>query len=165
VEKPESLFHFSEDPTIEVFEPHVAPTQQIEGAWVWADDEAHSPRYWFPRDCPRATWWPKGYPGGPRVHATEWAWFDRFCKCELYVYRLDAAPFEKTPGGWLSPVTVHPLDVEPVGPLLDKHRDAGIELRLVNDLLAVWDQVIKLPDVAFSGIRLRNAAAASRRGL
>jgi hypothetical protein len=156
VPKPEHLFHFSEDPTIEVFAPRVAPTQQIEGEWVWADAEASSPRYWFPRDCPRGTRWPKDHPEGPRVHAIEWAWFERFVACELYAYRFDAAPFEKTSGGWLSPVGVTPLGVEPVGPLLDKHRDAGIELRLVDDLMALWNDVIQRPDIDFSGIRLKN---------
>ena len=143
-----------------MFHPHVAPTQLVEGAGVWADDEATSPRYWFPRDCPRGTWWPKGRPEGPgRVHAIEWSWFDRFITCELYAYRMPAATFEKNPGGggWRSGVTVEPLGVEPVGPLLDKHRDAGIELRLVTDLIALWNDVITRPGLAFSGIRLRNA--------
>jgi hypothetical protein len=160
VKPPDWLLHFSEDPTIEVFEPRVAPTQQIEGAWVWADHERSSPRYWFPRDCPRGTWWPEGHPEGPgRVHAIEWQWFDRFCACELYAYRFDAAPFTKTSGGWLSAETVRPLDVTPVGPLLDKHRVAGIELRLVDDLMALWADVIERPGIQFSGIRLRNAAS------
>lgn len=147
------LFHFSEDPTITVFEPRVAPTQQIEGAWVWADDEANSPRYWFPRDCPRATWW-RTDGSGHRIHAIQWGWFERFCTCVLYRYRLDASPFHKVPGGWKTGETVRPLGVERVGPLLDKHRDAGIELRLVVDLRALWNEVIQLPDVGFSGIRL-----------
>ena len=151
------LFHFSEDPTIEVFHPHIAATQQVEGAWVWADELVKSPRYWFPRDCPRGTWWPEGHPERNRVHAIEWSWFDRFVACELYAYRLPADTFVKVPGGWQSPETVAPLGVEPVGPLLDKHRDAGIELRIVHDLVALWDDVIKRPGIQFSGIRLRNA--------
>ena len=158
MEKPEFLFHFSEDPTIEVFHPHIAPTQQVEGEWVWADAYESSPRYWFPRDCPRGTWWPEGSTDwSGRVHAIEWVWFDRFVACELHAYRMPAATFEKVPGGWQSPVTVEPIDVQPVGPLLDKHRDAGIELRLVDDLLALWDDVIKRPGIDFSGIRLGNA--------
>jgi hypothetical protein len=146
-----------------VFHPRIAPTQQIEGVWVGADAVDTSPRYWFPRDCPRGTWWPEGHPEGPRVHAIEWGWFDRFCACELYAYRMPAATFEKTSGGWLSPTSVTPLAVEPVGPLLDKHRDARVELRLVDDLLGLWDDVIKRPGIAFSGIRLANARP-SRRG-
>ncbi|HZN15833.1 MAG TPA: hypothetical protein VFB78_16310 [Acidimicrobiales bacterium] len=164
METPEFLLHFSEDPTIAVFHPRVAPTQQIEGEWVWADAVETSPRYWFPRDCPRGTWWPTDHPEGPRVHAIEWSWFDRFVACELYAYRMPAATFERTSGGWLSPTSVTPLGVEPVGPLLDKHRHAGVELRIVPDgaLLALWDDVIKRPGLAFSGIRLKNATRATR---
>jgi hypothetical protein len=158
---PDVLFHFSEDPTIEVFHPHVAATQQVEGAWVWADDEKHSPRYWFPRDCPRATWWAKGDPTRDRVHVIEQGWYDRFVTCVLYAYRLPGATFEENPegGGWRSPVTVRPLGVGNVGPLLEKHRDAGIDLRVVSDgeLLALWDDVITREGIDFSGIRLRNA--------
>lgn len=152
----EYLYHFSEDPTIEVFVPRVAPTQQVEGAYVWADAQATSPRYWFPRDCPRGTWWRPH--GTGRVHAIEWDWLDRFLACELYAYRLDAAPFRKNPGGggWITTETVEPLSVHALGPLLDKHRDAGIELRLVNDLWALWLEVIALPGIECSGIRLRN---------
>src|SRR5689334_3088933 len=35
----EFVYHFSEDPTIEVFAPRVAPTQQVAGAYVWAADD------------------------------------------------------------------------------------------------------------------------------
>jgi hypothetical protein len=161
--KPDILFHFSEDPTIEVFHPHIAATQQVEGAWVWADEELKSPRYWFPRDCPRATWWRKGDPTRDRVHVIEWGWWDRFIGCELFAYRMPAETFEQNPegGGWRSPTTVTPLGVEPVGPLLDKHRDAGIELRVVPDgqLLVLWQDVITRDDIGFSGIRLRNASS------
>jgi hypothetical protein len=152
----DDLFHFSEDPTIELFVPRVAPTQQVEGAYVWADAEETSPRYWFPRDCPRATWWRPN--GTGRVHAIQWEWFDRFIACELYAYRFEASPFRKNPegGGWVTTATVEPLGVEPVGPLLDKHRDARIELRLVDDLWALWLDVIKRPGFECSGIRLKN---------
>src|SRR5437764_15076904 len=131
------VYHFSEDPTIEVFVPRVAPTQQVDGDYVWADAEETRPRYWFPRDCPRATWWRPD--GTTRVHAIQWDWFDRFVACELYAYRFDAAPFRKNPegGGWITTQTIEPLGVEAVGPLLNRHRDAGIELRLVNDLWAL----------------------------
>lgn len=124
---------------------------------MWADDAATSPRYWFPRPCPRATWWRAGAPAIDRVHAIEWSWLDRFIDCELFAYRFDGASFRKTPGGWISAETITPLAVDPVGPLLDKHRQAGIELRVVTDLLGLWDAVITRPGIEFSGIRLANA--------
>src|SRR5580765_5788177 len=43
------LWHFSEDPGLSRFEPRDGK--------IWAIDEAHRWLYWFPRDCPRATYW------------------------------------------------------------------------------------------------------------
>ena len=152
----EYLYHFSEDPTIEVFAPRVAPTQQVEGAFVWACDDGLAPSYWFPRQCPRATWWDTERTW--RVHAIQWDWWDRFVAAEIYAYKLDAAPFRPNPGGggWISEQTVTALDVQPIGSVVERHRDAGIELRVVPDLRSLWQEVIELPNVGFSGIRLRN---------
>ena len=44
----------------------------------------------------------------------------------------------------------------PVGDLLQLHRDAGIQLRVLNNLWDFWDSVIT-STLEFSGIRLRNA--------
>lgn len=143
------LYHFSEDPTIEVF----APREQ----YVWADDEWHQFRYWFPRECPRGTWWPKDRSARPTV-AIQWDWWDRFNEAAVYAYRFDAAPFCENPGGggWIADETIIPIDVAPIGDLLQKHKEAGNEFRIVADLSKLWNQVIELPDVDFSGIRLRN---------
>jgi hypothetical protein len=45
---------------------------------------------------------------------------------------------------------------EPVGDLLDCHAEAGIQLRLLDNLWPFWDEVIA-STAGFSGIRLRNA--------
>jgi hypothetical protein len=45
---------------------------------------------------------------------------------------------------------------EPVGDLLKLHEEAGIQLRVLDNLWAFWDVVIT-STVDFSGIRLRNA--------
>lgn len=66
-------------------------------------------------------------------------------------------PFRKIDDFWRAEETVIPLSVESVGPLPQKHEEAGIELRLVHDLLALWNDVISRPGLDFSGIRLRNA--------
>ncbi len=145
----EYLYHFSEDPTIEVFVPR--------DRYVWDDDEWHQFRYWFPRECPRATWWPKDRSTCPTV-AIQWDWWNRFDEVTLYAYTFDAAPFRENPdgGGWITEETMTPLDVSPVGDLLTKHRKAGNEFRIVADLAALWSEVITRPGVDFSGIRLRN---------
>jgi hypothetical protein len=54
--------------------------------------------------------------------------------------------------------SVSPLGpAEPVGDLLALHEEAGIQLRLVDNLWPWWNAVIETT-VEFSGIRLRNAA-------
>ena len=174
------LLHFSEDPSIRVFEPHVAATAQVQGAWVWAVDRHREPTYWFPRDCPRITFWP--HPGRPvtdeqrsvtgwtaavRVHAIESDWLDRMRQCSLYMYVFDGGPFRPTDeafgerrkgqgGFWVADQAVRPVAVEPVGDLLDKHVKAGIELRITPALWDLWDRVVA-SGLDFSGIRLRNA--------
>ena len=170
---PNALLHFSEDPNIEVFAPHVAPTAQVEGARVWAIDAVHAPSYWFPRQCPRACVWPtaekpmteRGAPlvehgGARRMHAIESAWLDGLRACQLYVYRFDPAPFSLEPnsgGSWCARESVRPLSVEPVGDLLAKHAEAGIELRIVPRLWPLVDAILA-SGLEFSIIRSRNMA-------
>lgn len=73
--RPESgqVLHFSEDPVITRFVPHVAATAQQPEAYVWAVDHDRAPDYWFPRQCPRAPAWvepaTRFRPFGDPVHA------------------------------------------------------------------------------------------------
>ena len=168
---PSSLLHFSEDPNIGVFKPHIAPTSVETEALVWAVDEAHQPAYWFPRDCPRACCWDDGTPvseaglaligtsAAKRMHAIENAWLERVRACRLFVYRFDPKPFvlHDAPGGfWVSRETVEPLSVEPVGDLMTRHGQAGIELRVVEDFWPIYDAILR-SGLGFSIIRRRNA--------
>ena len=43
-----------------------------------------------------------------------------------------------------------------LGDLLARHADAGIELRMVDNLWPLWERVVA-STLEFSGIRLRNA--------
>ena len=56
-EGPHGLWHVSEDPDLEHFAPHRAKTESSDEPLVWAIDTRHLPLYWFPRDCPRCTFW------------------------------------------------------------------------------------------------------------
>jgi hypothetical protein len=170
---PGELLHFSEDPTITRFVPHVAATAQEKDAYVWAVDAELAPAYWFPRQCPRGMAWVVsdttdadrdriiGAGSGERVHAIEYGWLEAVRTVELYAYRLPAAPFRPfAPGRTHALVATEP--VVPLGPpvavgdLLKLHEDAGIQLRLLPNLWPFWDEVIR-STVDFSGIRLRNA--------
>jgi len=171
------LWHFSEDPTITRFVPHVPATNPTQPPAVWAIDAAHAPVYWFPRDCPRGAVWADTNEelrvlqrtfatAASRVQATELAWLDRVRTVQLYVYELDPASFEPWPdadGQWVAHVAVEPLRVRPVGDLLALHASAGIELRFVPDVLAFWE-VVLASGLPFSGVRLRNASRAAAQG-
>jgi hypothetical protein len=167
------VLHFSEDPTITRFEPHVAATAQQPEAYVWAVDHGRAPDYWFPRDCPRAMAWTVpdttasdrerilGPGGGDRVHAVEYGWLDRIRTVELFAYRLPAKYFRpfggRVPHACVSTVTVEPLGPpEPVGDLLRLHEGASIQLRVMSNLWAYWDAV-RSSTLGFSGIRMANA--------
>jgi hypothetical protein len=170
---PGEVLHFSEDPTITRFVPHVAATSGVPEPYVWAVDADRAPDYWFPRQCPRAMGWvgPQttaadrdrivGAGCGRRVHAIEYRWLPALCSVTLYAYRLPARPF--TPIGAPVPhavVATRPVEPlgppEPVGDLLALHEQAGIQLRLLDNLWPFWDEVVA-STVEFSGIRLHNA--------
>ncbi|MFF5293912.1 DUF6886 family protein [Paractinoplanes globisporus] len=172
---PGEVLHFSEDPTITRFVPHVAATSTEPTPYVWAVDRRNAPSYWFPRQCPRAMAWVGrrttdadrdriiGAGCGDRVHAIEYAWLDAMRTTTLYAYRLPAGPFEpiSSPGAqphaMVATEPVTPLvPPEPVGNLIDCHAAAGIQLRLLDNLWPFWDEVIA-STVGHSGIRLRNA--------
>jgi hypothetical protein len=165
------LYHFSEDPDIRRFTPHVPETNPDQAPSVWAIDAEHAPLYWFPRDCPRGTVWANDpsqrerlrelfLTDAERLHVTEFAWLPRIRAARLCVYRFDAAPFTPWPeaeGQWVSHEPVVPLDVKPVGDLLDRHREAEIEMRFARSIRPFWEAVVS-SGLPFSGVRLRNAS-------
>ncbi|MBO0870555.1 MAG: hypothetical protein J2P15_18525 [Micromonosporaceae bacterium] len=165
------VLHFSEDPGITRFVPHVAPTSTQRRPYVWAVDSAHAPDYWFPRQCPRAMAWvvPSTStvdcerilgPGCTRVHTIEYRWLSAMRTTALYAYRLPAAPFQQI--GEYGHALVASVPVQPLGPpqrvpdLFGLHEDAGIQLRVVDNLWPYWDAVVA-SSLGFSGIRLHNA--------
>jgi hypothetical protein len=174
VSSPSVLLHFSEDPSIERFEPHVPATNPGQEPAVWAIDGEHAPVYWFPRNCPRGAVWAntpeeqvvlreRFQTSASRVQATELDWLERIRSARLYVYEFDAALFSRWPdadGQWIAREAVVPRSVRPVGDLLELHAGAGLELRFVPDLLVFWDAVLT-SGLPFSGIRLRYARAAT----
>jgi hypothetical protein len=165
---PERLFHFSEDPTIARFVPHVPATNPGAGAHVWAIDADHAPLYWFPRDCPRVTVWAtdpneqirlaeRFDTAASRVHWMGSDWVERFDAVGLYVYDFDAAPFSpwtEADGQWIADVAVDPLGVQPLGSCRARHSDASIDLRTVEDLVAFVEPVVA-SGLPFSIVRMR----------
>ena len=158
-----ALWHVSEDAAIARFEPR--------DGRVWAIDTRHVPLYWFPRECPRATFWAVDettdddvdrFLGGDRtrrVHVIEPVWLDRVRTAMLHVYRLPEATFEPEDRYWISQAAVEPLEHSELSDLFGLHAGAEIELRIAPKLLELWERVTA-STLDFSGIRLRNATLA-----
>jgi hypothetical protein len=169
---PDVLFHFSEDPTITRFVPHVPRTNPDHPPAVWAIDAAHAPLYWFPRECPRVTVWPRNADeaadfrqvfgtDAPRVHAFEAGWLDRVRTADVHRYEFSAAdfaPWQLASGQWIADHEVEPLSISPVGDLLEAHVRAGIELRIVPSLWPLHDLAFS-DRWDFSMVRMANATA------
>jgi hypothetical protein len=163
------VYHYSEDPTIVEFAPRIS---RLGEPLVWAVDAERAPLYLLPRDCPRVTFWPVpttteadlerwwASVAGRIVVAIEVGWLERLRACRLYRYSFDAPSFEPLQHDawmWVSRTTVRPVAVEPVGDLLERQAECGVELRLCQSLVplgrAVWESTLHT-----SMIRMRNAA-------
>jgi hypothetical protein len=159
-EGPHALWHVSENSTIDRFVP-------LEG-FVWAIDTRHLPLYWFPRDCPRATFWATSETSDDdverwldgdrtrRVHVIESVWLERMRTTPVVAYRLPESGFEPEDRFWVTRETVDPLELVELGDLVERHRAAAIELRTEARLVDLHESVVA-STLDFSGIRLRNA--------
>ena len=107
---------------------------------VWAVDTRHLPLYWFPRECPRGTFWAHSRDDGrrrrpvPRGRPVAAGARDRvvvarhaFRCARVYAYRLPPEPFEPYPpagGYWIAREPVEPLELVAVGDLAARHAKA-----------------------------------------
>src|SRR5262245_11011163 len=125
---PPRLFHFSEDASIDVFEPRpvrvpsprAAGMEWLNGPLVWAIDDWHQPMYLFPRDCPRILMWPKddtsdhdiaGFIGATSariVAYVERRWLPALQAQKLYRYELPVSAFKSLDdaGMWVASAAV-----------------------------------------------------------
>jgi hypothetical protein len=167
---PERLYHFSEDRSIERFEPN-ADDSGTGVQLVWGIDADHEDLYFFPRDCPRVAF--HGTPDtsredyerflsvttAHRVSAIEAAWLDSMRTTQLYRYVLPGDGFElrdANAGYWGSRFRVEPIHVGLVGDLLGALAGAGVELRIMPSLWPLYEAVLG-SSLGFSVIRWRNA--------
>lgn len=161
------LFHVSEEPGIERFEPR--PSEYAEEPVVWAIDAERLRNYLVPRDCPRVTFYAgretsvadveRFLGSSAAVVAVESGWLERLRSCRLYCYHLPPETFEcldECAGYFVSRAPVVPAVVElfddPIAELLKR----GVELRFVPSLWSLHDAVAA-SSLQFSMIRMRNA--------
>ncbi len=84
---------------------------------------------------------------------------ERMRACRLYGYELGPTSFELTnlvPGFLVARQEVSAVSLVPVGDLLQRHVEAGIELRIVRNLWPLIDAILA-SGLKFSIIRRANA--------
>lgn len=170
-----SLFHFSDDPDIAVFEPRpvripsIRPAGQewLNGPLVWAIDGDHDFMYLFPRDCPRIPIW--ATPQTPEMERQQWLgdcraaayverhWLEKLEAETIHHYELPAEDFEdlEDAGMWVARKQVVPIEHTAMSRLDREFAPRGVNLRVVDSLRpfrGLWDTGLHV-----SGIRLRNA--------
>ena len=164
------LYHFSEEPDIARFVPRAPLALPTQEPLVWTIDHIHAPLYYFPRDCPRAAFWPlttttvedkaRFYSGtsAKMVIAIEYAWLARLQSTRLYRYEMPEETFVSLQdyGAHISRATVIPSRVEPLQDLLTQLAEANVELRLCTRLGPLV-RAILASTLHYSCIRLRNA--------
>jgi hypothetical protein len=161
------LFHVSEEPSIERFEPRAS--EYAREPVVWAIDADRLRNYLVPRECPRVTYYAGRETAAADVErflgsslavvAIESRWLDRLRSCRLYCYHLPPETFEcfdKCAGYFVSRLPVVPALVEVFDDLLGELVRRGVELRLAPSLWPLRDAVVA-STLQFSLIRMRNA--------
>src|SRR5262249_41271941 len=161
------LFHVSEEPSIELFEPRAS--RYADPPVVWAIDGDRLRNYLLPRECPRVTFYAgadttrvdaeRFLGSSPAVVAVENGWLDQLRSCRLVCYHLPPATFEcldECAGYFVSRVPVAPSCVEVYDDLMAELLKRGVELRFVPNLSLLHDAVAAF-SLRFSMTRMRNA--------
>ena len=161
------LFHVSEEPGLERFDPR--PSEYATDPVVWAIDGDRLRNYLLPRECPRVTYYAgrettdadveRFLASSTAVIAIEREWFERLRSCRLYCYYLPPDTFEcvdECAGYFVSRLPVVPAWVEVVDDPLSELLRRGVELRVVPNLWPLRDAVVA-SSLQFSIIRMRNA--------
>ena len=170
------LFHFSDNPNIEAFEPRPVqvPTTRsrgmewLNGPLVWAIDGDHALLYLFPRECPRIVMWRRSRSSAedvarfldPMARMTayvERGWLARIGAARLTRYEMPAERFTdlRDAGMHVARDCIVPLARRELSDLIGQLIAERTSLRSLDNLTplrAAWSSSLHV-----SGIRLRNA--------
>lgn len=167
------LFHVSEEPDIQVFEPRLSKRRDLDQTvgLVWAIDEARLPNFLTPRDCPRvASHVGKQTTDADRnrffsssgvSHAVvvESKWFQTIKNTTLYLYEFQPEGFvlqDDTAGYYVATTTQNPKGKYVVTDLFGELITRNVEIRITDNLWDIADAV-KNSTLNWSLCRMANA--------
>lgn len=167
------LYHVSEEPGIEVFEPRPSPQafERLKGNVVFAVSDEMLHNYLLPRDCPRVTYYANAdslkadidkYIGNTDkkfIINVEEHWIDRINITKMYLYEMPFESFElldEGAGYYVSYKTIKPGNMFTIINLIAELEKRNAELRVLSSLKQLT-QEISCSSLQFSIIRMRNA--------
>jgi len=154
------LFHVSEEPDIQVFEPRFPKRKDLDPqvGLVWAIDEKHLPNFLTPRDCPRVAYL-AGEGTTPEdqkrffssqsvthVVVIERGWFERMRHTTLYLYEFEPDDFvlqDAVAGYYVACKTQYPKQKIVVEDLFGEIISRNVELRVTDRLWDIASEVQK----------------------
>lgn len=167
------LWHVSETPGINLFEPRLPPSPDagIDYPVVWAIAESHLVNYLLPRDCPRIAIRRAPHSTESDIHYffgaasaeviiyIEAPWLYQSLNTPVWLYEMPAESFacaDTTAGYFVACQTVAPISACQINSPLSELLNREVELRIVSRLRTMAE-TIKTSSLTFSIIRLRNA--------
>jgi len=152
------LFHVSEEPEITEFVPRIPYRKDVDQSKgiVWSLTEPALPNWLTPRNCPRVGFRAidtttqediaRFFSSSSRhCVAIEHGWHAKMLATTLYVYEFDPTHFyfDEAAGFYVSAQTETPIGVVKHENLFEELFKRNIEVRLVNNLWQLGDEVQK----------------------
>lgn len=171
------LFHVSEEPDIQVFEPRLPTRSDLDQTvgLVWAIDEARLPNFLTPRDCPRVAYYMgdqttdcdkmRFFSSSSVSHAIviENRWFHTMKNTTLYLYEFDTKDFilqDDIAGYYVATTTQYPKKKYVLTDLFSELMERNVEIRITDHLWDIADAVTA-STLNWSLCRMGNAAPRS----
>ena len=167
------LFHVSEDPNIQVFEPRLPTRKDLDPSvgLVWAIDETRLPNFLTPRDCPRVAYYATdrtaitdkerffSSSNSQYAVAIEKKWLNVMKSTGLYLYEFKSDDFvlqDDNAGYYVAKTTQYPINRFILTDLFAELQKRDVEVHIVDHLWEIADAV-KASTLNWSLCRMGNA--------
>lgn len=181
------LYHFSENPDIDIFHPRAPLAHPKTEPFVFTIDEWHSPFYYFPRECPRIGIWPLKLTtiddlelfgslsnNKHMLLVIDESWVEQWEKATIYCYEFDSENGFidcHDHGCWVSKESQTPLSVTKLTDLPKLCLERNIEIKIVPNLVEYAYSWMKMPEMELmetslhiSMTRMRNLPGWVKKG-